>query len=234
MCKKIIYLIFPIFLFVLIFAFAEPKMFLKHETTSADAHKTIVLDAGHGEPDGGAVGKSGVPESEINLSIAKLAEEKLKNFGLNVIMTRSDSKGLHKTEDASVKTKKREDLNERVKIANESGADMFLSIHMNYFGERKYSGPQIFYTAKSNEARTISENLMKCMKEKIGEHCTREIKPVEKGIYVLEKISIPAVLVECGFLSNQEEEALLLSKEYQDKMAEAIACGVASYIGLNN
>ena len=101
---------------------------------------------------------------------------------------------------------------------------------MNYFGEKKYSGPQVFYAASSENAKCCAEAVMGSIHEIIGSHCTREIKPVDKGIFILEKIKIPAVLVECGFLSNPDEEKLLISEEYQEKIAESIAKGTAEYL----
>ena len=217
-------------LFVLSIGFLISLNDRRSVKTSSVESKTIVIDAGHGEPDGGAVGQSGILESEINLSVAKRIESKLKEQGFGVIMTRSGTEGIYKTNDAAVRVKKREDLNERVRIANESGADLFLSIHMNYFGEKKYSGPQVFYAASSENAKCCAEAVMGSIREIIGSHCTREIKPVDKGIFILEKIKVPAVLVECGFLSNPDEEKLLISEEYQEKIAESIAKGTAEYL----
>lgn len=189
----------------------------------------IVIDAGHGAPDGGAVGKSGTPESGINLEISKLLASELDKRGYKVLMTRNDENGIFKTENASIKEKKREDMKERLRIANGSGADLFLSIHMNFFGDSKYSGPQVFYKDGSEDGGRAASCIRASFLQNIGEHCTREIKPVRDGIYLLREVKMPAVLVECGFLSNPDEEQLLLSPEYQSKMANAIAEGIDKF-----
>ena len=196
---------------------------------SGEHKNVIVIDAGHGAPDGGAVGKSGIPESEINLKISYLLQKELTERGYEVIMTRSGEKGLYKSENASVKEKKREDMKERLRIANKSRADLFISIHMNYFGEAKSSGPQVFYKSGSENGMRAATLLRESFLKNIGTHCTREIKPVKDGIYLLREVKIPAVLVECGFLSNRNEEQLLLTPKYQAKMAHAIACGIDDY-----
>ena len=144
-------------------------------------------------------------------------------------MTRSDANGLFKSENASIKEKKHEDMKERLRIANKSRADLFISVHMNYFGEAKSSGPQVFYKAGSAQGEHAAECIRASFLKNIGSHCTREIKPVSDGIYLLREVKIPAVLVECGFLSNTNEEQLLLSTEYQTKMANAIADGIDKY-----
>ena len=189
----------------------------------------IIIDAGHGAPDGGAVGSSGTPESEINLAVSKLLQSELEARGYSVLMTRDDENGIFKKEGGTIKEKKREDMKERLRITNGSGADLFISIHMNYFGDSKYSGPQVFYKDGSEDGERAASLIRESFLNNIGKHCTREIKPVKDGIYLLREVKIPAVLVECGFLSNAEEEKLLLSPDYQSKMAKAIACGIDDY-----
>jgi len=190
----------------------------------------VIIDAGHGLPDGGASGKSGVSESEINLKIAKIVEKELKKAGISTLMTREGEEGLYKSEGASTRSKKREDLKERVKIFNGSGAKFVISIHMNYFGVEKYSGPQLFCPSGDEQAKRAAENIKNSMLENVGKHCTRAIKEVESGIYIIDNCSIPIVLAECGFLSNRVEEKLLLTEKYQEKMGKAIAEGIITYL----
>ena len=216
----------------LLFLFTVFSLFFAARSSlpTAGEHQTlIIIDAGHGAPDGGATGKSGVLESDINLAVAKLLCSELESRGYAVLMTRSDENGIFKTEKGSIKEKKREDMKERLRIANGSGADLFLSIHMNFFTNPKYSGPQVFYREGSEEGARAAETVRQSFLQNIGEHCTREIKPVKDGIYLLREIKIPAVLIECGFLSNAEEEGLLKTPEYQSKMSKAIAEGVDAY-----
>jgi len=191
----------------------------------------IVLDAGHGAPDGGSTGiKTGVLEKDLNLAIAMKVKEKFENTTVNVIMTREGDSGIYPKEDDTIRNKKRKDLKERVRIANESGANCMVSIHMNYFTIERYSGPQIFYSVNHPSGKILAECIMDSIKEIIGPHCTRETKPVKEGILLLTETKIPAVIVECGFLSNPEEERLLQDEEYQNKMAEAITKGILKFL----
>jgi len=156
--------------------------------------------------------------------------DKLEDAGIKVIMTRKDDFGIFPKDDDTIRNKKRADLKQRVKIANESGAALMVSIHMNFFGVEKYSGPQIFYSANIEGSEKLSKLIQDKFKEYIGQHCIRETKPVYKDIYLLRETKIPTVLTECGFLSNAEEERLLMDSEYQNKLAESIADGIKSYL----
>lgn len=184
--------------------------------------KLVVIDAGHGLPDGGAVGKSGKKESEINLMVSLAIKEKLEAEGIGVIMTRKDAN--------AIKDKKKPDLRERVRIINESGADIAVSVHMNYFQIEKYSGPQLFCPKGSKQSIDAALFIKNSITAQIGKHCNRQIKEVESGIYVLDNAAIPIVLAECGFLSNIAEEKLLLTPSYCEKMGKAIADGIILYL----
>lgn len=197
--------------------------------TSVNANRTIVIDAGHGEPDGGAMGKSKVKESEINLAVAYIVKKELEESGYSVLMTRCDENAINQREGDSVRNNKRADLKERVRLVNESGAAALVSIHMNYFGEEKSNGPQVFYSKNTDGSEELAQNIRAAFLEEIGERGRREIKPVSDGIYLLKNAKITTVLVECGFLSNHEEEAMLITKEYQEKMGKCIANGIKSY-----
>lgn len=188
--------------------------------------RIIVIDAGHGAPDGGAVGESGILESDINLKVARYLEDILTKKGYTVIMTRKDENGLFSAESQTVRNKKREDMKKRVDIANTNNASLLISIHMNYYGLESCSGPQVFYFSESQPSKEVATNIRESFIENIGEHCIRETKPVTSGMYLLCHAKIPAVLVECGFLSNNAEEKLLLNDGYQKKIAESIANGV--------
>ncbi|MBO4897843.1 MAG: N-acetylmuramoyl-L-alanine amidase [Clostridia bacterium] len=196
---------------------------------SGNRKTVIVIDAGHGLPDGGAVGKSGTPESDINLEVSLLLQKELESRGYEIIMTRRDENGIYKNAGGSIKEKKREDMKNRLGIAQKSHADLFISIHMNFFGEANSSGPQVFYKAGSESGERAAVCIRESFIKNIGSHCTREIKPVTDGIYLLREVKIPAVLVECGFLSNPDEETLLLTPGYQIKMSNAIANGIDEY-----
>jgi len=195
--------------------------------------KTIVLDAGHGLPDGGAVGKSGTEEESLNLSVTLYLQEYLEKSGVDVILTRADENGIFDKDKNNIKNKKVSDMHNREKIMNESDADIFLSIHMNKFTESKYSGPQVFYSASHEEGKIMAEIIQKELIHELKPKMEREVKKADSGIYLLKKAKIPAVLVECGFLSNPEEEKLLLSDDYKKRIAWAIYKGIITYYSEN-
>ena len=221
-------LIFCISVFIMCTYFGLQKDAI--ETAGEMKSAEVVLDAGHGMPDGGAVGESGKKESEINLFVTKVVEKELLKEGINVVLTRKDENAVYTDENASIREKKRDDMHQREKIINESGAKLAVSIHMNYFGIAKYSGPQLFYPAGSGESETAAKLIKNSIMSDIGTHCNRELKAVEGGIYLLKNSRIPIVLAECGFLSNKEEEKLLCSEQYCTKMGKAIAKGIISYL----
>lgn len=190
--------------------------------------KTIVLDAGHGEPDGGAVGNSGVREQELNLKISKLVQNLLEQSGMDVIVTRKDEQGIYDS-GSTIKQKKRSDMLNREKLMNESKADLFVSIHMNKFTDSKYSGPQVFYSPNNEESKMLAELLQKELISVLLPSSEREIKRATSDIYLLKKAQVPAVLIECGFLSNAAEENKLIDAEYQKEIAWAVYSGIVKY-----
>jgi len=228
--KKHLKMMEMIFCAVLVITVSAIINFGESVETVSGKKDTVVIDAGHGIPDGGAVGKSGVLESEINLKVSNYLRKALERSGVSVIMTRNDENALYSDEKASIRNKKREDMRKREEIINHSRADMAVSIHMNYFGIPEYSGPQIFCPSGSEKAYIIAGQIKNSFLKNIGEHCTREIKKVDGGIYLLKKAEIPMVLVECGFLSNSQEEQLLITDAYCKKMGEAIAEGIINYL----
>lgn len=191
--------------------------------------KVIVIDAGHGDPDGGAVGSAGTIESSLNLKVAKKLESQLSKRGYTIIMTRKDENGLNTDKSKSIKEKKREDMSKRLEIINSSDADLFVSIHMNLFQEKKYRGAEVIYSDKFENALLLAELIQAELKAIDPENQTRSVKKHDGGIYLLKNAEIPSVLVECGFISNPQEEALLKDKEYQERIACAICDGITEY-----
>ncbi len=190
---------------------------------------TVVIDAGHGGMDGGAVGVSGVLEKDLNLQVAKKLEQLVADGGGKALMTRTDDISLHTDQDKTVREQKRSDLNYRRSYAADSGADAFISIHMNKFEQSQYRGAQIFYAADQNSKRLaemIKKNIVPVSEKSDG----REIKKAYDTMFILQKNNIPSVIVECGFLSNPEEEALLIDEAYQQKIAEAIYQGLCEFL----
>lgn len=191
-------------------------------------NKVIVIDAGHGVPDEGAESSNGISEAETNLNIALKLQSLLEQSGATVILTRSDENAIYDIDSKTLKQKKISDLKNRVKIGNESSADIFVSIHLNKIPQQKYYGWQTFY--KSGNENSI--NLAKCIQNNLNEAIQRENNRVPMKldtVYIMKNVEIPTTIVECGFLSNPEEEKLLLNNEYQDKLAWGIYAGIIDY-----
>lgn len=191
--------------------------------------RIIVLDAGHGDPDGGAVSRRGTVESGLNLDVAKRLKKQLESRGYKVIMTREDENGLQTEGSKSIRAKKKEDMNKRLEIANGSGADLFVSIHMNLFESEKYRGAEVLYSDKFENSLLLAELIQAELTAIDPENQTRSAKKADGGIFLLKNAEIPAVLVECGFLSNPEEEKLLKTATYRERLAGAICDGIVEY-----
>ena len=199
------------------------------ETVSTPvSSKVVIVDAGHGTPDEGAESSNGTTEAQINLKIALKLQTLLEQSGCTVILTRSDENEIYDAGSDTIREKKVSDLNNRVKIGNESSADIFVSIHLNKISQQQYSGWQTFYK-KNNED---SKNLAIAIQNNLNDAMQKENKrqPAQLNtIYLMKYVEIPITTVECGFLSNPEEEQLLQTDEYQDKLAWGIYNGIADY-----
>ena len=176
----------------------------------------------------GAQSSNGTTEAETNLKIALKLQNLLEQSGCTVILTRSDENAIYDIDSKTLKHKKISDIKNRVKIGNESSADIFVSIHLNKIPQPQYDGWQTFYREGSEEgarlAKTIQENLNKTIQKENN----REAKIIDK-IYIIKHVEIPITIVECGFLSNPEEEKLLLEDNYQNKLAWGIYNGIIDY-----
>lgn len=187
---------------------------------------TIVIDAGHGGRDDGCSGVRGTKESEINLQISKVLQSYLTTLGINVVMTRCDGNGLY---DANVDNYKLSDMNNRLKIIENANADMVISIHQNSYADSSQMGAQVFY----QENDDASKNFADSVKSQLISQLPNARSEIIKGdYYLLKESKLPAVIVECGYLTNSEEEKMLNSSEYQNKVAYSIMCGVVKYFDL--
>ncbi len=208
--------------------------FYKPQYTASPVYyqKTVLIDAGHGYPDGGAVGNNGTIESDINLDIALELKELLEKSGFYVILTRSDENTpAQDIKNKKIREIKREDLSIRRKMRDEAGADFFVSIHQNKFTDSKYSGAQVFYSPDNNESREFGETIQRSLIDVLDPNNNRSAKEDAGSIFILKNAKIPSVLIECGFLSNDKEEKLLNTEKYRQKIAWAIFCGMINYIG---
>ena len=195
--------------------------------------ETVIIDAGHGGEDCGAIGITGVLEKDLNFSVALIVGEGLRASGYNVIYTRTEDKMLYKDEENIKGLRKISDLKNRAAIANSISGSIFVSIHMNSYSESKYSGLQVYYSGSEDESRNLAQKIQTKVKVMLQPNNKRAIKE-GKGIYLLEKIASVAVLIECGFLSNFEECEKLSEKEYQKQLSFSIICGIIEYINQTN
>ena len=170
----------------------------------------------------------GTTEAETNLKITLKLQNLLEQSGATVLLTRSDENAIYDLDKKTLRQKKISDIKNRVKIGNESSADIFVSIHLNKIPQNKYWGWQCFY--RENDENSIS--LAKNIQDNLNETIKKENKRVAmklNSVYIMKHVEIPISIVECGFLSNEEEEKLLLSDEYQDKLAWGIYNGIMEY-----
>lgn len=185
----------------------------------------LVIDAGHGGEDGGAVSASGVREADLNLSVAKRADDLAMLLGIKTRMIRDSDVSVYSDGCSSIAEKKSSDLRNRVRIANSCDEAILLSIHQNHFSESKYSGAQVFY-AQTDGSKELAETIQSSLRETLDPRNHRQAKR-SSGVYLMEHVSCPAVLVECGFLSNVREAELLQDETYQKKLALAMICPIA-------
>jgi len=183
--------------------------------------KIIIIDPGHGGKDPGTVSGK-IYESNINLEISKFLEIELIKNGATVILTRD---GDYDLSSPNAKWRKKSDFDNRIKLINNSEANMYISIHLNYLMDSSYRGPQVFYDNDTNKniASVIQEEL------NLNLDNDREIKKIPSRTYMYDKLNIPGVLIECGFISNQKEKELLVSSSYQQKLANIITKGIINY-----
>ena len=186
---------------------------------------TVIIDAGHGGEDGGAISVTGVRESTLNLEISLRLNDLLHFLGVRTEMIRTEDISVY-TEGDTIAQKKVSDIHNRVAAVNRTPDALLVSIHQNQFSESQYRGAQVFYAPGS---QALAELLQSELAAQVDPRNHRQCKQAQ-NIYLLEHISCPAVLIECGFLSNPAEEALLRDAAYQKKLACAIACALASYL----
>ena len=195
------------------------------ELTPPERHHTIIIDPGHGGVDGGATSCTGVPESRFNLEISLKLNDFLRFLGYDTRMIRTEDISVY-TKGETIAAKKASDLKERVRICNETENAMLLSIHQNNFSDSRYFGAQVFY-ASGSEA--LAKELQTAFRQTLNPGSRRQEKK-SSGIYLMEHISCPGVLIECGFLSNPQEEGRLRTASYQKQLAALIGCTVSRYL----
>ncbi len=220
--KKAIYIFLAILLAVLC-----AVSFMVVSTSSPKPMYTIVIDAGHGGIDNGSIGYSGTLESEINLWYAKTLQQYCTEFGFFVTMTRTNDNGLYSP---FAKNKKKDDMKQRQKIIEDTSPDMVISIHMNSFPESSSRGAQVFYAKDSAEGKLLADSIQ----DQFVKNLVKPRQSSEVGdYYIVNCTTAPSVIVECGFVSNPEEEQLLLQEDYKDKVCYSVVCGILKYLMIN-
>lgn len=190
--------------------------------------KIILIDPGHGGFDGGAKSKSGVIEKDINLQISLKLKEILEQKGYKVYLTREEDKGLDE-KGSTIKEKKREDLKKRRDLKAEMKCDVFVSIHQNMFPQSKCFGAQVWH-GSNDISKKLADNIQESLKEIVKDNNKRVSKPAGDSYLILrDKYEGASVLVECGFLSNPEEEQKLQTEEHQNSIVEGISLGIEKY-----
>ena len=231
--KRIITIFLMVFvsLFAFSFKIANNNMLNKEITTETVAlpvtNRVIVIDAGHGTPDEGAESNNGVTEAEINLRIALKLQNLLEQSGAKVILTRSNETAIYDIDKKTLREKKVSDIHNRVKIGNESSADIFVSIHLNKIPQNQYWGWQCFYN-QNDKSKILAENLQNNLNEAIQKENKRIAMKLDT-VYIMKNVEIPISIVECGFLSNEEEEKRLQEDDYQNRLAWGIYNGIMDY-----
>ncbi len=192
---------------------------------SANKYK-VVLDAGHGGVDGGVIGvNTGIKESELNLKVVKKLESYLVNNGISVTLTRNSSAGLY---GVATKNLKRKDMEKRKQIINDIKPDLVVSVHMNKYSLSTRRGAQVFYKDSDEKSKLLAENIQLNFNEM--KEASRECFVLTGDYYILNCSNYPSVIAECGFLSNPDDEALLVTEEYQDAIAYSIFKGIIGYL----
>ena len=194
---------------------------------NSDNHHIVVIDAGHGGVDGGAVSCTGVFESQINLEIAKRLDDLFHLMGIHTVMIRETDRSVY-TEGETIAAKKVSDIKERIRIINTTPNAIVISIHQNNFHDPRYSGTQVFYN-NAIGSKELAETLQTAFRENLNPSNKRQIKKTT-GVYLMDHINCTGVLIECGFLSNETEEAKLRDQNYQNNLCCVITTTVSKYL----
>ncbi len=203
----------------------QKSVFSAWETTH-----TLVIDAGHGGFDGGAVSANGTSEQHINLSIARRVQALAGLFGVSTIMTREDEQALDYDASKTIRENKVADIRQRQKITDSAANPIFVSIHLNKFPDTQYWGAQVFYSRNCAESQPLAQSLQQALASGLSQNNQRREKQAANTIYLMKQLQCPAVIVECGFLSNAAEEAKLQQEAYQTQIAMCICTGYLQHI----
>ncbi len=217
-----------IFLFVCIVIFYKDYYKASEEIYLPITNRIIGIDPGHGGVDPGAVSKTGIKEEDINLEIALKLKRFIEQSGGVAVLTRSEDKGLYTDESETLKQMKSEDLKNRKALIEENECEVFLTIHLNSYTKSRYFGAQTFYSNKIANSQKLAYIIQDELKNVLDKENKRLPEKIEE-VYLLNELNIPSVLIEAGFLSNDNEAKLLNTSEYQEKIAWSIYVGIMKY-----
>lgn len=212
--------------------FAIDLYYVNTLASAAEDLPVIIIDAGHGGEDGGTQSESGILEKDINLSISLKVDAIFQLLGFETILVREGDYLIYDFSSTTISEKKVSDIHNRMAIMAANPNSIFLSIHQNYFEQSQYSGAQVFYSGNTEQSAIIAQYLQDSIVQTLQVDNTREIKQSTSDVYLLYNAATPAVMVECGFLSNEQEAQLLSDEYYQQQMSTAIVSGIINY--LNN
>lgn len=227
--SKVLYTIILLIAFILICIVIYNTEFYKAEETYLPiTNRVIGIDPGHGGVDPGAVSKSGLEEDDINLEIALKLKRYIEQSGGIPVLTRDEDVGLYTEKSETLRAKKTEDLKKRKVIIEDSGCELFVTIHLNSFTTSKYYGAQTFYSNTSPGSERLAYLIQDELKNVLDED-NKRVPSIKEDVFLISDMRIPSVLVEAGFLSNEEEAKLLNTSEYQEKIAWSIYVGIMRY-----
>lgn len=199
---------------------------------AAQKEAVVIIDAGHGGEDGGAIASDGTAEQIINLEIARYLEEQLGAFGISTVMTRTTEDSIHDASAATTRERKVSDIHNRMAIMENTDNCIFVSIHQNKYTNSSQWGTQVFYSPNTTSSAALADCIQNSVISMLQPTNKRVIKKSDSSIYLLYYAKKTAVLVECGFISNPSETQKLKDPQYQKQMAFAISLGILNYMNL--
>lgn len=213
-----------------LFLYITGNLFPRVEKTAAPPARIVILDAGHGGEDGGASAADGTLEKDLNLSLVLSLKAHLESNGITVVLTRESDTLLYDRNADYEGKKKKLDMQARLAVAEAHPDAIFISIHMNTYPTAAPRGLQVWYSGNDPDSERLAATIQATVQAKMQPENHRKIKPAGSGIWLLKKIRQPAVLVECGFLSNPEEAALLATERYREELAATIGLSILDFL----
>ncbi|MDR0404930.1 MAG: N-acetylmuramoyl-L-alanine amidase [Oscillospiraceae bacterium] len=223
---SILFLGYTIFAILMTKAYREVDK--QASTQVSPRFPSVIIDPGHGGEDGGAVSSKGVLEKDINLKISKILRDMLESSGFSVVMTRDTDTSIYDANLKGLREKKISDLNNRLRFTESDPNSILISIHQNKFPKENSKGAQVFYSDNNNESEALALHIKQTI-SMLQPNNKRQVKNAGSDIFLLREAKVPAVIVECGFLSNHEEASRLASSEYQKQIAFCIYCAYVEY-----